>query len=220
MAKAYSNDLRHKFIEAHQQGEGSLAELARRFHVSVGWAKKVSATFSRSGSWERPPQSRYGRRSKFTPQVRLRLAEWIDEQPDLTLHELQSRLHAELGLKASIGRLWSLLHEMGLRFKKSRSTPPSRTVPRASEPSRSGKADFHGRKRRCHGNDPTLRSRAAGSPRARGSARWTLTSLLFSAIMKCTRPPGPLDCHSCHSPNSPKLRRYSTASARSCWAVA
>ena len=27
--------------------------------------------------------------------------------------------------------------------------------------------------------------------------------------MKCTRPPGPLDCHSCHSPNSPKLRRYS-----------
>ncbi len=85
MAKAYSNDLRRKFIEAHRQGEGSLAELARRFHVSVGWAKKVSATFSRSGSWERPPQSRYGRRSKFTPQVRLRPAEWIDEQPDLTL---------------------------------------------------------------------------------------------------------------------------------------
>ena len=42
--------------------------------------------------------------------------------------------------------------------------------------------------------------------------RWTLTSLLFSAIMKCTRPPGPLDCHSCHSPNSPKLRRYSKGS--------
>ena len=44
--------------------------------------------------------------------------------------------------------------------------------------------------------------------------RLTLTSLLFSAIMKCTRPPGPLDCHSCHSPNSPKLRRYSTTQKR------
>jgi transposase len=132
MAKAYSNDLRRKFIEAHRQGEGSLAELAGRFHVSVGWAKKVSATFSRSGSWERPPQSRYGRRSKFTPQVRLRLGEWIDEQPDLTLHELQSRLHAELGLKASIGRLWGLLREMGLRLKKSHSTPPSRTARRTA----------------------------------------------------------------------------------------
>ncbi len=44
--------------------------------------------------------------------------------------------------------------------------------------------------------------------------RLTLTSLLFSAIMKCTRPPGPLDCHSCHSPNSPKLRRYSSQKPR------
>ena len=47
--------------------------------------------------------------------------------------------------------------------------------------------------------------------------RLTLTSLLFSAIMKCTRPPGPLDCHSCHSPNSPKLRRYSTPPTSSGW---
>ena len=130
MAKAYSNDLRRKFIEAHRQGEGSLAELARRFHVSVGWAKKVSATFSRTGRWERPAQGRYGRRSKFTPQVRVRLGEWIDEQPDLTLRELQSRLRAELGLKASIGRLWELLREMGLRLKRSHFTPPSGTARR------------------------------------------------------------------------------------------
>ena len=73
-----------------------------------------------------------GRRSKFTPEVRLRLGEWIDEQPDLTLHELQSRLRAELGLKASIGWLWDLLREMGLRLKKSHSTPPSRTARRTA----------------------------------------------------------------------------------------
>ena len=66
MAKAYSDDLRRKFIEAHQQGEGSLEVLARRFHVSVGWAKKVSATFRRSGSWARPPSGRRGPRSKFS----------------------------------------------------------------------------------------------------------------------------------------------------------
>ena len=130
MAKAYSNDLRGKFIEAHRQGEGSLAELARRFHVSLGWAKKVSAAFTRSGSWERPARSRHGRRSKFTPELREQMSEWIDSQPDLTLHELQSRLRTELGMKASIGRLWSLLREMGLRSKKSRSTPPSRTTRR------------------------------------------------------------------------------------------
>jgi hypothetical protein len=38
MARAYSDDLRRKFLEAHKQGEGSLAKLAARFHVSVGWA--------------------------------------------------------------------------------------------------------------------------------------------------------------------------------------
>ena len=134
MARAYSDDLRQKLIEAHQQGDGSLPALAQRFHVSVGWARKVSAAFYRSGSWVRPPSGPRGPRSKFSDEIRRRLYEWIDEQPDLTLQQLQSRLRGELGLKASIGRLWSVLREMGLRLKKSRFSPPSRMSP----PSRSG----------------------------------------------------------------------------------
>ena len=66
------------------------------------------------------------------------MGEWIAEQPDLTLHELQSRLREELGLRASIGRLWSLLREMGLRVKKNRSTPPSKTRPPTDSGARSG----------------------------------------------------------------------------------
>ena len=138
MAKAYSDDLRRKLIEAHQQGEGSLEVLARRFHVSVGWARKVSATYRRSGSWARPPSGPRGPRSKFTVEIRRQVGEWIAEQPDLTLHELQSRLHEELRLRASIGRLWSLLREMGLGMKKKRSTPPSKTLPPTDSGARSG----------------------------------------------------------------------------------
>ena len=126
MARAYGDDLRRLLIEAHQQKEGSLPVLAKRLHVSVGWAKKVSATFRRSGSWARPPSGPRGRRSKFRADIRRQVLEWIEEQPDLTLHELQSRLLDELGLSSSIGRLWSLLRELGLRVKKSRSTPPSK----------------------------------------------------------------------------------------------
>ena len=138
MARAYSDDLRQKLIEAHQQGDGSLPALAQRFHVSEGWARKVSAAFYRSGSWVRPPSGPRGPRSKFTDEIRRRLHEWIDEQPDLTLQQLQSRLRGELGLKASIGRLWSVLREMGLRLKKSRSTPPSRMSPPSRGVARSG----------------------------------------------------------------------------------
>lgn len=138
MAKAYSDDLRRKLIEAHQQGEGSLEALAQRFHVSVGWARKVSAAYRRSGSWARPPSGPRGPRSKFTVEIRRQVGEWIAEQPDLTLHELQSRLHEELRLRASIGRLWSLLREMGLGMKKKRSTPPSKTLPPTDSVARSG----------------------------------------------------------------------------------
>lgn len=134
MAKAYSDDLRQKIIEAYQQGEGSLPALAKRFHVSAGWTKKVWATFRHTGSWARPPSGPRGRRSKFTDEICRQVRGWIEEQPDLTLHQLQARLRGELALAASIGRLWSLLRELGLRRKKSRSTPPSRT----SRPSASG----------------------------------------------------------------------------------
>jgi len=139
MAKAYSNDLRLKIIEAHQQGEGSLEELADQFHVSVGWAKLVSATFRRTGRAERPAAGKRGRRSKLTAEVQQRVREWITAQPDLTLHELQRKMREELTLAASIGRLWKLLGEMELRLKKSRFTPPSRTPPPVRSPAASGR---------------------------------------------------------------------------------
>jgi len=69
MAKAYSDDLRRKLLEAHQQGEESLEELAERFCVSVGWAKKISALFGSTGRMERPPSGPRGPRSKITPEV-------------------------------------------------------------------------------------------------------------------------------------------------------
>src|SRR5262249_36013900 len=40
MARAYSNDLRRKFLQAYDEGEGTLEELAEQFRVSLGWAKK------------------------------------------------------------------------------------------------------------------------------------------------------------------------------------
>jgi transposase len=132
MAKAYSDDLRRKLLEAHQQGEGSLVQLAARFRVSVSWAKSISATLRRTGRMERPPAGPRGPRSKLTPEVQKRMGAWIATQPDLTLMEMQRRLQRDLRLPVSIGRLWGVLQEMGLRLKKSRSTPPSKTPKQAA----------------------------------------------------------------------------------------
>jgi transposase len=132
MASPYSDDLRGKFLRAHQRGEGSLAQLARRFDVSLGWAKKVSATLRATGKMERPPGRPRGPVSKVTPEVEQDLRSWVAERADLTLAELQVRLYELRNLDISIGRLWKALRDLGLRLKKSRSTPPSRTPPRAS----------------------------------------------------------------------------------------
>lgn len=127
MASAYSDDLRRKFFEAYQRGDGSLAVLAGRFGVSLGWAEKLMRALRRTGSVERAPGGKRGPASKLTPELRERMSAWIQTQPDLTLAELQLRLWEDHDLEVSLSRLWTVLGEMGLHLKKSHSTQPSRT---------------------------------------------------------------------------------------------
>ena len=131
MAKAYSDDLRRKLLEAHQEKEGSLTELAARFRVSVTWAKRISATKRITGRMEKPAAGPRGPRSRLTPEIREQLRGWIRQQPDLTLKEMRQRLGVELQLPVSVARLWTVIGEMGLRLKKSHSMPPSKTRQRA-----------------------------------------------------------------------------------------
>ena len=126
MARAYSNDLRRKLLEAHEQGQGTLEELAEEFGISLGFAKKISAALRRTGRMERVEQ-RHGRINRVTPLVQERLGEWLRQQPDLTLGELQRELRERMQVPLSIPRLWVVLRQMKLRLKKSRSTPRSRT---------------------------------------------------------------------------------------------
>jgi transposase len=49
MGRPYGDDLRRKFLSAYDEGESTLEELAERFLVSLGWAKKISAQRNRTG---------------------------------------------------------------------------------------------------------------------------------------------------------------------------
>jgi transposase len=137
MAEPYSNDLRRKFFQAYDRGDGSLKELAKRFGVSEDWAKKLSARRTKTGqielhAWRHGPQSR----------VTAAIREWMEgqmrRQPDLTLQELQQRLEGEQGLHLSVGWIWMLLRRWGLRHKKNGSVPRSRTRARTSGAGRRG----------------------------------------------------------------------------------
>jgi len=128
MARAYSDDLRRKLLEAHERGEGSLPELAKRFGVSEGWAFKISASRLRTGSMERPAGGKRGRKSRITPEAMEYLRSRVKRQPDRTLAELQADLRDNHHLEIGMTWLWMLLKRLGLRLKKSHSTLPNRTV--------------------------------------------------------------------------------------------
>jgi transposase len=126
MARGYSDDLRRKYLEAYDRGEGTLGELALRFGVSQGWGWKISSARKRTGQMERLV-GRRGRRSRVTAEIAVKIGVWFGSQPDMTLAELQQRLEHEAGLQLSVGRLWQLLRQLGLRLKKSHSTPRNGT---------------------------------------------------------------------------------------------
>jgi transposase len=124
MGKPLGDDLRRKLLLAYDRGEGTLEELASRFLVSVGWAKKISAARNRTGQAERLPH-KPGRKPHAGVEAHQQVRAWFVQQPDLTLAEVQQKLFSETGISLSLPQIWKLLKKLGLRLKKSRSTPPS-----------------------------------------------------------------------------------------------
>jgi transposase len=131
MGKPLGDDLRRKLLLAYDQGEETLEELASRFLVSVGWAKKISAARNRTGQAERLPH-KPGRKPHAGIEAQQQVRTWFIQQPDLTLAEVQQKLLGEAGVSLSVPQVWKLLRKLGLRLKKSRSTPP-REIPKPIE---------------------------------------------------------------------------------------
>ncbi len=132
MAKAYSDDLRRRFLSAYDLGEGTLEELAERFMVSVPYGKKLRGQFLRSGQMERVEQRR-GTPRKLLDGPREQLRRWVVAAPDLTLDQLQQKLGQECGLGISRAQVARALKRMGLRLKKV--TPRHRAGHRRKPPS-------------------------------------------------------------------------------------
>lgn len=115
MARAYSQDLRDRVIEATENGT-SARKAAARFDVgtstAIKWLERLRDSGERSA---RRPGRRPG--SKLDPHRDALLAA-VEAEPDSTLQELQRRLVEERGMHASIGTIWTFLDRHDLTFKK------------------------------------------------------------------------------------------------------
>ena len=129
MAAAYSDDLRDRVLSACDRGMRT-KQVAEVFQVSPAWVRRIKQTRRESGR-TRPLPTGGKRVQKVDP---ARLAELVGAQPDATLKELRERL----GVKCSLSSICNALHKLKLSFKKSPSTPRSRTGPMSGSAAPSG----------------------------------------------------------------------------------
>jgi len=99
MPQAYSDDLRRKVLQCHAEGEETLEDLAERFAVSLGWVRKISAAYTRTGKMERQLPVGVGRKRKATPEIEQLVREAIRTRAYITLTELQIMLYEKQGFE-------------------------------------------------------------------------------------------------------------------------
>jgi transposase len=121
MARAYSQDLRDRVIDA----ETSARQAAERFGIGVATAI-VWVRRAREGERSARKQGQ-PKRSKLDPHREFLMA-LIEAEPDITIAEMQERLRSEAGITASVGTVWTFLDRAGLTFKKRPPMRPSRSA--------------------------------------------------------------------------------------------
>ena len=108
---AYSLDLRERIISDSENGL-STEELVEKYDVSVAWVNRLKQRYRETGKFT---PHKIGRRSgSKLDEHQEQIKKLIEEQPDLTLAELQE----ELGVNASLSTIWRAVGALGFRFKK------------------------------------------------------------------------------------------------------
>jgi transposase len=132
MPAAYSLDLRERVVAAVDEGL-SRRRAARQFKVGISTVIRWVARLATTGSCAAKP-SGGDHKSKAVEVHKDWLLDLVRAEPDLTLTEIRTRLHARHGLKKSFSCLWRFFARHDITFKKNsarRRTRPRRRQIRA-----------------------------------------------------------------------------------------
>jgi transposase len=129
--RTLSLDLRERILSSYDNAEGTRAEVAQRFRVSLGMVKKLLQQRRRTGDIA-PRHHFAGRKPMIVAAHRSRLRALLAKKSDLTLKELREAM----GLKCSLQAIHVVLGRMELTYKKRHSAPANRTA--LTSPGRAG----------------------------------------------------------------------------------
>jgi transposase len=113
---------RRWIISAYQAGKGT-KEISAIFGRCESAVRRVRQNHRERGTAD-PLLHLRGRKGKLTDELKTQLGRFVKDHPDATLAEIKK----QLGLDASLSTIDRWLKKLGLSFKKSPSTPPSRTA--------------------------------------------------------------------------------------------
>jgi transposase len=127
--QAYSLDLRQRVINAYEQGADSIATVAERFSVSVGFVKKM-LSLSRTTGQLAPRPHGGGRRASLSARQRQLISRKVRAQNDISLAELQTLLEEQEGVSVHVSTICRALQRLDLPHKKRALPPRSATTTR------------------------------------------------------------------------------------------
>ena len=129
---AYAMEFRRAVAKTYDECASSI-EAAEQMGCSESWVRRLMQRRRQTGSLEPRPHF-IPIHGKLDEQDFSRLAELIEQTPDMTLAELAAALEK----KVSVSTVWRATQKLGLPLKKSRSTPPSRIAPTSKKRATTG----------------------------------------------------------------------------------
>lgn len=125
--QAYSLDLRQRVVSAYEQGHDSIATVAERFSVSVGFIKKMLSLKRTTGELAPRPHGG-GRSASLSARQRQLISRRVRAQNDISLAELQTILLEQEGVSVHVSTICRALQQLDLPHKKRVSPPRSATT--------------------------------------------------------------------------------------------
>jgi transposase len=122
---AYSEDLRHKIVQALEQRRMNKSEAARAFGVSLSSVKRYAKAVREGRSLS--PGKAPGKRPLLEEKARRLLEADVKERPFAKLSDRREYLKKVAGVSVSESTLSRALRKMGFGRKKGRWVPVSKT---------------------------------------------------------------------------------------------
>lgn len=114
----YSLDLRQRIVQAYEQGQGTIPEIAEQFSVSPAFVNKMLRQWRDTGDLAPLPHGG-GKPPSLSKQQLQLLKRKAQQQSDISLVELQQSLSDEQQVNVHLSTISRALARLGLPRKKS-----------------------------------------------------------------------------------------------------